>query len=123
MKNLPKLPLEIWLMILKIKWQDRCNFLIALHKSPRNIDYHQPIKIDFSHGFPEVTNAIGYFEYYTMFNTTHIYCALTYPKIRNTYHVQQYALTYMLMNYFMTEPFYRGCRPVGLETHTKSKKN
>lgn len=116
MKNLPRLPLEIWLMIFKIKWQNRCNFLTAFHNSPKNIDYHKPEKIDFSYGHFEVIKTIGYYEYYTMFNTTHIYCSLTYKKLRNTAFIQDYAAQYIIWRFnddrFHYKEGFRRCRPI-----------
>jgi len=90
MKNLPQLPLEIWYKILKIKWQDRCNFLIAFHNSPRNIDHYpaQEIKFDDQALNPKLAEFEGWFEYYKIFNITHIYCTLKYPEIADTKYLQ-----------------------------------
>lgn len=112
MKNLPKLPLEIWLMILKIKWRDRCNFLIAFHKSPRNIDYHHTEKMEFDDQDPKQKNTEGWFEYYTMFNKTYIYCNLKYPKIRNTRYLQNVVITQMCEYYFHDREDFEDCTPI-----------
>jgi len=114
MKNLPRLPVEIWLMILKIKWQDRCNFLIAFHKSPRNIDYHQTEKLEFNTEDynPKLANTEGWFEYYTMFNKTHIYCTLKYPKIRNTRYLHELIIQQMMEYYFHDREDFHSWAPI-----------
>jgi len=117
MKNLPRLPLEIWLMILKIRrWTDRKNFLIAFHNSPKNIDYHTAEQLEFWDEDPKQAKTEGWFEYYTMFNKTYIYCPLKYPKIRNTRYLQDLIIRQMIEYYFATadnETFWYGATPVG----------
>jgi len=112
MKNLPQLPIEIWLMILKIKWQDRCNFLIAFHKSPKNIDYHPAEKLEFWDEHPKQQKTEGWFEYYTIFNKTHIYCTLKYPKLSNTKYLHDLIIMQMGEYYFHDREDFECCVPI-----------
>jgi len=81
--KLPRLPLEIWLMILKIKrWTDRCTIVKRLHQEPHKMLVRAKTRRLFSEEEEEfIPGATGWIEsYYFHTNfTTHHYCTLTYP--------------------------------------------
>jgi len=74
----PRLPLEIWLFILKIKrWTDRKYILSEYHRNPnRRSSFYKPTKLN----FPEFTQATGWNQKYYINYITYHYCTLTYPN-------------------------------------------
>jgi hypothetical protein len=81
-RKVPKLPLEIWLMILKIKrWTDRCIILNQFHENIEKSIVFTPPKKLFSEEEEEFFGgATGWIQsYYFRFNyTTYNYCTLTH---------------------------------------------
>lgn len=83
-KKLPRLPFEIWLIILKIKrWTDRSRILKEFHKIPeKGIVCSQARKLFSEEEEEFFDGAAGWIETYYFRSTfkTHNYCNLTYPR-------------------------------------------
>lgn len=92
MKNLPRLPLEIWLMILKIKrWTDRKNILENFHKRRKNIFLYKSEEIDIFddeesedlQNFTNLADLHGWRKTYEFNGRTYNFCTLYCPDAYN----------------------------------------
>ena len=83
-RKLPRLPLEIWLIILKIKrWTDRCIIIKQLHQKPeKGIVFEKARKLFSEEEEEFFDGATGWIETYYFRSTfkTYNYCTLTYPR-------------------------------------------